>query len=330
VTDASLCVRNLWNMRCCYECSVFWERLTIERQVRISLFRIPFRAALSVMVPLLAVIWLSPVTSINHEVVWTDGYDTFWFAKVRGLASLILYSYHISEKPLLLVILAIFVWAVATRTIVVNSRMVVPLAAFGVIFMVMPFTLFGADFADYRLPSGIAFFALASIGWGKTSRTRIDMVRLLLAVCLIVRVGSVLSNWQPAQAIIEEYDTALQFVPPGSRLLVKLGGGSHQMDSNPPLGQVPILAAAKQGVFVPGIFTDDGLLVNGIQLLKLRPDYRNYATENRWVSNISDIKRFDYLLEIRKPKVKFPTGISLHEVGRGRTFTLYRIDQDAS
>ena len=39
-----------------YECSVFWERLTIERQVRISLFRIPFRAALSVMVPLLAVI----------------------------------------------------------------------------------------------------------------------------------------------------------------------------------------------------------------------------------------------------------------------------------
>jgi hypothetical protein len=311
-----------------YECSVFWERLTIERQVRISLFRIPLRAAPSLMVPLLIVIWLSPVSS-NHGVVWTHGDDTFWYGKVQGLASPILFSYHISEKPLLLVILAIFGWAVVTRTIVVNSRMVVPLAAFGVIFMVMPFQLFGADFADYRLPSGIAFFALASMGWGNTSRARIEILSLLLAVCLIVRVGSVLSNWQTAQAIIEEYDSALQLVPPGSRLLVKLGyTGLRWVDHNPPLGQVPILAAAKRGVFVPDIFTDDGQLVNGIQLLKLRPDYRNYQEENRLVSTVSDITRFDYLLEIRKPEVKFPTGISLNEVGRGRTFTLYRIDQD--
>jgi hypothetical protein len=37
---------------------------------------------------------------------------------------------------------------------------------------------------------------------------------------------------------------------------------------------------------------------------------------------------FDYLLKIRNPQVKIPAGISLKEVGRGQTFTLYRIDQD--
>jgi hypothetical protein len=29
----------------------------------------------------------------------------------------------------------------------------------------------------------------------------------------------------------------------------------------------------------------------------------------------------------RNPKVNIPTGVSLKEVGQGRTFTLYRIDQ---
>jgi hypothetical protein len=43
----------------------------------------------------------------------------------------------------------------------------------------------------------------------------------------------------------------------------------------------------------------------------------------------ADIKMYDYnyLLEIRNPPIDIPAGVSLEEVGRGRTFTLYRIDQ---
>jgi hypothetical protein len=312
-----------------YECSVFWEKLTIERQVRISLFRIPFRAAVSLLVPLVATMWLSPVSSNHGATVWGRpwGPPTFWDSFVKwkgeGLASPI-YFHHFFEKPLLLAMLAILVWALATRTMVVNSRMMVALAAFGVIFMIMPFELLGAAFTDYRLPSGVAFFAWASLGWGETSAARIGVVRLLLSVCLIVRVGSVLSAWQPAQAIIEEYETALQSVPPGSRLLVIIGDSGYDLE------HVPVLAGAKRGVFVPYTFTDDGVLARGIQLLKLTPDYRNYWRDFSNPSSIRDIKRFDYLLEIAKPQVKIPTGISLNEVGSGQTFTLYRIDQDAS
>jgi len=40
------------------------------------------------------------------------------------------------------------------------------------------------------------------------------VVCLLLSLCLIVRIGSVILAWQPAQPIIAEYDTALHFVPP--------------------------------------------------------------------------------------------------------------------
>lgn len=308
-----------------YECSVFGEKLRIERQVRMSLFGIPCRAAVSLLVPFLASVWLSPVSSNHGPTVWGRlwGPPTFWNSfvkwKAEGLASPI-YFHHFAEKPLLLAMIVILVWALATRTMIVNSRMMVPLAAFGVIFMIMPFELLGAAFMDYRLPSGIAFFALASLGWGKTSAARVGVVRLLLSVCLIVRVGSVLAAWQPAQPIIEEYDTALQLVPPGSRLLVIVGGSGYNLE------HVPVLAAAKRGVFVPYTFTDDGVLTRGIQLLKLTPDYRKYSRDFSDPSSIRDIKRFDYLLEIAEPQVKVPDGVSLTEVGGGQTFTLYRID----
>jgi hypothetical protein len=307
-----------------YECSVFWEKLRMERRLRMSLFIIPFGAAVSLMVPLLAL--FSSVSGDHGPMVWgrSWGPTTFWDSIVKwkgeALASPI-YFHYFSEKPLLLAMIAILVWALATRRLVVNSRMVIPLVAFGVIFMVMPSELWGASFADYRLPSGVAFFAWASLGWGETSRARIGVVCLLLSFCLIVRVGSAFSTWQSAQPFLEEYDTALQLVPPGSRLLVITDDSGW---SNPPLVHLPVLAAAKQGVFDPNTFTDHGE-PHGLQLVKKKPDYRDYQGDLT-PSSIREIRMFDYLLEIRNPQVTIPTGISLKEVERGQTFTLYRID----
>jgi hypothetical protein len=268
--------------------------------------------------------------SNNHgQTVWgrTWGPPTFWHSIVKwkgeGLVSPI-YFHYLFEKPLLVIMLAILVWALATRTVIVNSRMLIPLAFFGVIFMVMPFELWGAAFADYRLPSGVAFFGWASLGWGETSAARVAAVRMLLSVCLVLRVGSVLSTWQPRQAIIGEYETALQSVPPGSRLLVIVGDSGYDLE------HVPVLAAAKRGVFVPYTFTDDGVLTRGIQLLKLTPEYADYWEDFPNPTSIRDIKRFDYLLEVGKPQVKIPISVSLNEVGSGQSFILYRIEQNAA
>jgi hypothetical protein len=306
-----------------YECSVLWEKVRDERRLRMSLFAIPVKAAVSFVVPLLAVIWLSPVSKNHGPTLWWP--PGFWGSLLRwkgeGLASPIYFHYFL-EKPLLLVIVGFLLWALATRTLVVNSRMMLPLAAFAVIFIVAPFELLGAFLTDYRLPSGVAFFAWASLGWGEMSRVRSDVVCLLLALCLIVRVGSVFLTWQPMQSTIEEYNTALRSIPPGSRLLVISGDSGR----NTTLDHVPVLAAAKHGVFVPYTFTDDGELVDGIQLLKLTPDYRDYRRDFPIASSIRDVKRFDYLLKIRSPQLNIPSDISLREVGRGQTFTLYRID----
>jgi len=298
-----------------YECSVFWEKIRIERQLWMSLFGIPFAAAVSLMIPLLVL--LSLVSSNHGPIVWGQswGSPTLWDSvvkwKIEALVSPI-YFHHFLEKPLLLAMFAILAWALATRTLVVNSRMVIPLAAFGVIFLVMPSELLGASFADYRLPSGVVFFVWASLGWGETSRARIDVACLLLFLCLIVRVSSVILTWQPAQSTIEEYDTALQLVPPGARLFCMMDSSAW---GYPPLVHVPVLAAAKHDVFEPYTFTDHGA---GLQLLEKRDPVP------------TSIQDFDYLLEIGKPQVKIPAGISLKEVRRGQTFTLYKIQNDTS
>jgi hypothetical protein len=81
----------------------------------------------------------------------------------------------------------------------------------------------------------------------------------------------------------------------------------------PPLVHVPVLAAAKRGVFESYTFSDHG---QGLQLLKKREPIP---------TSMGD---FDYLLEIGSPDLKTPIGLSLTEIRRGHTFILYRIRGD--
>jgi hypothetical protein len=168
-----------------------------------------------------------------------------------------------------------------------------------VLFIVMPAELWGTAFADYRLPSGVAFFAWASLGWGEKSPARIAALCLFLSLCLIVRVGSIWAAWRPAQPILAEYQSILQRVPAGSRLLVFMDGSAW---SYPPLVHAPRPAAAGRGIFIS-------------------TQWLQYDQDN------GNMKMYDYLLEIRNSQLDIPAGVSLQEVGHGRTFTLYRIDQ---
>jgi hypothetical protein len=275
---------------------MLWDKLRDERRFRLSHLTIPMRAVLSIILSILVL--LGPVSSGRGPLVWgrSWGPQTFWDSIVKWKAEALtspIYFHQGFEKPLLIALFVILLWALATRTLVLNWRMVIPLAIFAVLFIAMPAEFWHTGFADYRLPSGVAFFVWASLGWGEKSRLRIAALCLLLGFCLIVRVGSILAAWWPAQPILAEYETVLQRVPPGSRLLVVMDDSSW---SNPPLVMAPVPAAARRGIFISGYL-------------------------------VGDMKMYDYVLEIRNAQVDLPPGVSLQEVDRGRTFRLYRIDQ---
>ncbi|MBV8359854.1 MAG: hypothetical protein JO189_18245 [Deltaproteobacteria bacterium] len=310
-----------------YEGALLWEQIKIERQLRRSLFNVPISGAASLVLPCV-LLWFS-AAPISHGGFW-QGYAQYWITftrKIEALAAPLFYSNPAFEIPLLLVISGLFFWALATRTIVANSRMLIAMGVFGVILIVMPFGFGELMYIDYRLPSGVAFIALASFAWGKASPARHEILGTLLGICLIIRVGSVLLEWQPAQAVIKEYYTALRLVPPGSRLLVYMPRMQFG-DRYPPLRHVPALAAAMQGVFDPHTFTN-GSAPNGPQLLNLKPNYRDY-----WIYDPSDpqiinsMYKFDYLLQIKGPPVEPLAGLTLKEISLGQTFVLYRIDRE--
>lgn len=298
-----------------YECSIVWETLNRHGRLRVSCFRTPLKAAICIIVPTL--VMLSPVSGGHGALVWGQswGPQTFWDSLVKWKGEALvspIYFHHFAEKPLLLAVLIIFIGSIALRILVVNRRMLIPIAGFGVIFVAMPSELWGSSFADYRLPSGVAFIVLASFGWGKTSRLRIEVASLLLMLCVIIRIGSVTWAWRAAQPILAEYDTALDPVPPGARLYCVVDDSAW---GYPPLVHVPALAAAKRGVFEPYTFSDSG---QGLQLLTKRRPVPIRMTD------------FDYLLEIGyPPESKIPIGLSLTEIRRGNTYILYRIAKDS-
>jgi hypothetical protein len=315
-----------------YECSILWENRMIDRRLRVGQLRTSCAAAVTLILPLLAVVCLSSVSSNYKETVWGLehwGASRFWGSlvtwKSEVFASPIYTGQNVMEKPLLITVLAIFVLALGTRTITINSRMRVPLAVSGVILIIMPNQLAGFWFTDYHLPSGFVFFALPSMAWRQTSRLKIKIVNLLLVICMIIRVGSIIWSWEPTQTIIEEYDRALKLVPPGSRLLVLFGS------ENVRLLHIPVLAAAKQGVFVPYTWTSEsGVGWTGVYMLRVKPDFRHYLRDSPTaLTSVRHVNRYDYLLEVGKIEAPIPDSVSLNEIARGQTFTLYRIEQAA-
>src|SRR5205823_13267065 len=129
-----------------------------------------------------------------------------------------------------------------------------------------PVMLFGSAFADYRLPCGAAFFALASLQLRPQTRTRALAAAIALSILLLARIGTILSDWAPAHPILAEYEDVFAPVPPGGRILVLEPSADHSI----PLDHLPVFAAAKRELFVPYTFTEASVP------LRLKSEYRSY------------------------------------------------------
>ncbi len=300
-----------------YEISAFWEAVRRDRRLRARHFEGLVKGALVTGIPLLLML-LSPLAQNTHRFQWST-----LLKKMEGITSPTFFALPYVELPLLVAVVAIFGIGLALGMIHLNRRMVLICGTFVVLFLVMPHTLLGSSYVDYRLPGGAGFFVLASCRWGAVSSSGRRVIALLLSICLATRVVSIFVTWLPAQAIIAEYDQALAHVPAGSRLLVLLGStGSTSVDRRPPLEHVPVYYGAKHDVLVPYIFT---VASNPGELLQFTAQYREYNQLAPYPENARDMARFDYVLEIRNPHFDIPPGLSLEDVARGKTYLLRRV-----
>lgn len=297
-----------------FEFSLLLDQVRRDRRLQWRNLALPAGVALSLAAPLC---WLltSP-TSTNAAVTrWST---IQW--KAEAVLSPVFFNQPWIELPLFAVLASLVGLGLLTGTLRIHRRMIWSMAVFAVLCVAMPRTLFGSNYADYRLLSGVGFFFLASLEYTSPSLKQRQAVVLVLMACLFVRVGSVLADWIPSQAVIEEYDDAFAYVRPGAKVLVLQGRYASTSESRrPPLEHVPVFAAAKRDAFVAYIFTGAPMA------LQFAPAYKSYEQFSPYPELARDMARFDYVLAINDPAFDVPEGLSLTRTAQGRTYTLSEV-----
>lgn len=297
-----------------FEFSLFIDQVRRDRRLRWPSLAAPAGVALSLIAPLFLLL-ISP-TSTNAAVTrWST---LQW--KIEAVLSPVFFNQPWIELPLYAVLAGLTGLGLLTGALRIHRRMIWSMAVFAVLCLVMPRMVFGSNYADYRLLSGVGFFFLASLEYTSPASRRRQAVVLVLVACLVVRVASIVADWLPAQATIEEYDDAFAHVPPGAKVLVLLGPYKSTSESRrPPLEHVPVFAAAKRDAFVAYIFTGAPMA------LQFTPAYSTFDQYAPYPELAQDMARFDYVLTISDPVFDIPEGLSLTRVAKGRTYTLSEV-----
>jgi hypothetical protein len=302
-----------------YELTILWERYRSGAGLRAPDIRMAAAALGTLLLPC-ATILLSPTLGGADVVRWGT---PLW--KAEALVSPIFFAQPLVELPMLGLLALLLLAGLVTGALRIHHRMVLALAGFVLLWLAMPRTLFGSNYADYRLLPAACFFLLASLRLDLGRASAMRFAYILLAGFLVLRVGSVMAEWLPEQAIIGEYDQAFAKLPRGSLVLVVAGppeSGSTSSNRRPPLEHVPVFFAAKHEDFVPYIFAG---LIPGQQPLSLSPEFVSYAQFSPYPMFARRMARYEYLLTIHSPPFTVPEGLKIEEMARGTTYTLYRI-----
>ena len=149
-------------------------------------------------------------------------------------------------------------------------------AALFAAFLVLPFTVGGSSFADYRLPVFIVWVVIAGSLVPVRARQPLWPAVFLLALAA-AQSGYIASRWSAFQPAYAAVDAALDPVGPGTRVLVvshDLGNGDPV--ALPPLLHAPLRAVWRRHALVSGLFLSGGLPV------EMQPDYAHLALRQNW------------------------------------------------
>jgi hypothetical protein len=158
------------------------------------------------------------------------------------------------------------------RQMTFNEAGTISLLMMAVVFVFMPFTLFGSGFADYRLPLAMAlsFFALTQPTGVSVRGGAVIMIGA--ATFALWRSLFLMGEWQMASARYAELKGAfIEHIPRGARIFAVLAEEDSTMRfaRRPPVGHFSLLAVNSNDAFVPSIFAEPGK-----QIVSVRPIFQ--------------------------------------------------------
>ena len=303
-----------------YEATLAWERVRVGGRWRWPGLMAALGPGVGMALVLAAPLLLLAMSPTAEQAGGTRWSTLQW--KLEALLAPVFFSQPAVELALYGVMGLLVAAGLVTGRLVLHRRMVLAAVVFGALVLAMPRTLFGSNYADFRLLCGASSFMLAGLSYRPRSGPALGWVGVGLGLLLLVRVGSIGAEWVAVQPMLDEYARALEPVPPGAKVLVLLGTrGSASADRRPPLEHIGVLAAARQEAFVPTMFNGPA------QTVVMRPEYKPLERDTPGVQFARDLPQYDFVLLMDRPAFTIPEGVSLRPIGEGLSYVLAVVER---
>jgi hypothetical protein len=309
------------------------RRFRLDRKVLLSL--------VALIVPVLPVVPL-----LLGSATWTLAGEYAWSSqsKIDGLEMVFRTYTDTWDLTVLWLAGAALGWALHKRLLSIHPA-AVPLVVVGAVaFLAMPYTFFGSDMADQRMPVAILFMVIGFVRLDTDDRwTRAGFLALVIGFALL-RVGDVALHWAKIGRIFDDFRASLVDVERGARILVAYAddpkGTQAEQDA---ISHAPCLAMIERSSLVSTAFT-----VKGKQIMTVKRAFRAQVdTEDGVPPSISQLVATSYVREDDEPREHFwdkwteeddyvyvlytereadnPDPSNLELVHDGKGFQLYRI-----
>jgi hypothetical protein len=210
------------------------------------------------------------------------------------------------------------------------------LGILGILFIAMPFTLFGCGFADYRLPIAMAPIFLAATEWKRVPKLPQALIVASFALLALGRTSWVAYDWHQGDRRYDAIISAMAPMPEGQKMLGLVASEDATMDfaRRPPIEHAPTLAVIARHAFVPTLFAEPQK-----QPLEFRPALLPLTINNDIVPlydhpasakgplGASNLAPYDYVMIFAKTPlhIELPANLTRVDDGSVKDLALFKI-----
>lgn len=267
------------------------RRFALDRALVIELV-----ALIVPVLPLVPLLMGSSTWGLVKEYAWAPQ------SKMEGLE--LIFRTYVDTHDLALMGLGAMAlgWALHRGILSVHGA-IWPLAIFGfAVFLAMPYTLFGSEMADQRMPVALLLMLIGFVHLDPDDKWSKAGFLVLVVGFAAMRVGDVAVHWLKIDAIYTDMRASFASMPRGSKILVSVAdepkGAQAEQDA---ISHAPCLAMIERSALVSTAFT-----VKGKQIMTVRKAFRAQVdTEDGVPPAISQLVATSYVFDDDEPREHF-------------------------
>lgn len=240
--------------------------------------------------PIILLVFFSPVASDISDIRFSR-----IFAKLLRPYYLVTPYHLLTSQIVLLFLTGLLGLSVIKRRLILAPFMAWPLGAFAVVYLIMPFTLFGSHDAYVRVVLAFICLFFASIDIRFKNFNWIAGIGCLLLILFVLQITFITRQWQTANRTYAEFREAFTKMPVGSRLFANTDRVTNILPN--PIWHIAGLAVVQRDVFIPTLFAQPR---TNAQPIAYNASYAQLATRtwDYWKGETTTSKNWHKLLNL--------------------------------